>query len=36
VSEPAIIYFAVILIVTAVGMVCNTVAWAVEKKRTDR
>lgn len=32
---PAIIYFSVILGITAIGMLWNTVAWALEKKRAD-
>jgi hypothetical protein len=30
---PGYVYIAIILGVTAVGMLCNTVAWALEKRR---
>ena len=30
---PAYVYFAIILGLTAVGMLFNTVAWVLEKKR---
>jgi hypothetical protein len=30
---PGYVYFAITLGLTAVGMLCNTVAWAREKRR---
>ena len=32
---PGYVYFAIIVGLTAVGMLCNAVAWALEKRRIE-
>ncbi len=35
-SVPAYVYFGIILAIAATGMICNTVVWALEKRRAGR